>query len=429
MDISGRGLNTLPATTQATGVITGAHQTATRTEVVSPTVEVPKPVLAGRIWHDKPVFKIQFKTAEASRHFKAVMLEHTKGIDLEGKVRFDADTKSVEIFYFPRIARALIPREALDKCSDGGTLAAIESHADSLGSDDLNSGDPHTPLFAQMSAAYNREQEIAFAWRAKAWESTCQGVNLSAPRPQLCKTQFNASHDDHCKLWEQLARTNLVLGESHLDDHQFLKKNLAYFGARGYDTLFLEGVHAEAQSMLDAWVRSTEPVPSPELKALLGDKVELVVQAKAAGIRVVGIDSEQTYVVQTLDRNQYIKTRTGGFNDMAHEIIKKQKGPGKFLVYVGEDHALRSKSGVPGIAAVLQIPAVILRNAYGIPKDKFCLLSGSETFFSDLAAYDRFSASNFNSVVECPLMGHTGCDIWIEASPDANWSLGQMPRQ
>ncbi|HSY29927.1 MAG TPA: hypothetical protein VK832_20620, partial [Burkholderiaceae bacterium] len=126
----------------------------------------------------------------------------------------------------------------------------------------------------------------------------CRQANARELRP-LCDTKFEASNADVSNLFKHITEQDqdLILGENHEDDHSFLEKNIAYFADRGYDTLLLEGVHYETQSMLDAWFKSSESTPPLELKLLLGSKLSLVTKAKAARIRVVGIDSEQTYIV------------------------------------------------------------------------------------------------------------------------------------
>gem|GEM_PF-5833534 len=104
-------------------------------------------------------------------------------------------------------------------------------------------------------------------------------------------------------------------------------------------------------------------------------------------------------------------------------------GSKKCIFYVGADHALKSSGGTPGIATVVQAPVVILRNVFEMSekREEFRILAGSEPFFHDEDKYVEFVdwlGESFTAV-DYPMRSrpNPACDIWIEASPGANWSL------
>ncbi len=82
-----------------------------------------------------------------------------------------------------------------------------------------------------------------------------------------------------------------------------------------------------------------------ELAMVLGRHCSLVTKAKSAGIRTVGIDTQQTYLPEPDNLHEYGAKREGAMNDMAVEIIRKEQGRGKYVARVGEDHLLLSTHG------------------------------------------------------------------------------------
>ena len=270
---------------------------------------------------------------------------------MEGKIRFDPAALQIDIHYFPRIARNLLmPLSELfpePKCFE----------PDVLGTRFEPSGNRANNRFQLihrfMTVDYAREHEDAFEYRSKRWGDTCRQIERNGERPTWCTTNCNATYQDYRNLFETITNQSFLLGEDHDDRNAFVENNIELLAKRGFDTLFLEGIPYEAQCLIDAYLAMPAESNMPaELAMVLGRHCSLVTKAKLAGIRTVGIDTQQTYLPEPDDLHEYGAKREGAMNDTAVEIIRKEQGRGKYIARVGEQHLLLSTHGIPGMGSL-----------------------------------------------------------------------------
>lgn len=175
----------------------------------------------------------------------------------------------------------------------------------------------------------------------------------------------------------------IIIGERHHDrvPKEFIMNNLDRFKQEGVETLFLEHLFYDTmQTRLDNYFTLENNSLPPLLETYLlylddgfassrpnyysspSDRIEpgfkeLVVAAKKAGIRVVGIDTESSYELGTGG------SRIEGMNYTAYEIMQKEKGSGKFIALVGSAHTSTFK-GVPGLRELMGCPSLIIEEKY-----------------------------------------------------------------
>lgn len=170
----------------------------------------------------------------------------------------------------------------------------------------------------------------------------------------------------------------VFIGEFHDNgaSKSFLIENMQRLKEAGVTTLFMEFVEYDGgQKALDAYFQSKDPkmdIP-PEVKVILQeyddhfhfeDKgipgfMDLVRAAKAAGIRIVGLESEASSLAG------YSRTGSGGaerleaLNYNTKVIIDKEKGDGKFIALMGTSHVIET-DGVLGMSQMMGLPSMLL---------------------------------------------------------------------
>lgn len=179
---------------------------------------------------------------------------------------------------------------------------------------------------------------------------------------------------------DDLLTGNFIVGESHdcLSSKQFLIENMHNLKMAGFTTLFLEHLYYEDQKALNEYCGRTTSITSPMpestfeclntldqthmAKHRLGPQLpfsfkDVVLAAKMAGIRVVGIDTEYEYktysaVKGALSESGLNTRRQESMNYVATKIIEKEmeaKPTEKWVALMGESH-IKMQSDVLGVS-------------------------------------------------------------------------------
>lgn len=201
--------------------------------------------------------------------------------------------------------------------------------------------------------------------------------------PQTAKKPLGKTSD----LFEE----SFVIGEahSHISPKQFLIANMEKMKANGYQVLFMEHLFYDThQEDLDQFLKTGEM--SNELmvqlkkmndhgmghffgphSSLTGDiwkkdnYIEVLQAARAAGIRIVGIDISSVYNSQKIgfDSEQLDDTRIGYMNYTAAHIMEREinalAADQKWCALMGNAH-VNSFSNTPGIAELLHTRSVYI---------------------------------------------------------------------
>lgn len=174
----------------------------------------------------------------------------------------------------------------------------------------------------------------------------------------------------------------LCVGEvhHHQNPKKFIIDNLEAFKSMGGTTLFLEHIMYDTmQPLLDAYFASLSDEMPPVMEAYLtnldaGQRttapytfMALVRRAKAAGIRVVGIDTSLSYGAgySTYD-GRHGSDRMKAMNYVAQQIIKYEKGAGKYIALIGSSHGsslLNEDRSTAGVAELLQCPFIVIEDS------------------------------------------------------------------
>ena len=183
----------------------------------------------------------------------------------------------------------------------------------------------------------------------------------------------------------------ICFGEVHHDTapKMFLIENMKEFRNQGVTTLFMEHLFYDStQSWLDDYFNAPKDAPmnkylaafleSMSARFFLHDKrynfKTVIESAKAAGIRVVALDTTVSYNMGTDPHSFGVvnsESRYKSMNFVANTIIQREKKEGKFIALMGSGHA-GCTQGVPGVSNLLAIPSVVVE---GIdePLDKLTL--------------------------------------------------------
>ncbi len=170
----------------------------------------------------------------------------------------------------------------------------------------------------------------------------------------------------------------VCIGEDHKDPNpkRLLIEKMDKLFQKGVRTLFVEHLFFDSmQPSLDRALKGEKKELPPYIaEYLMGldkgfdlDKspygyLALVQTALKVGIRVVGIDTTASYLCG-VSRKRGVdcsRERYLGMNFVAGMIISRERqvpGTGKFMALMGINHTLR-KLDVPGVAEVLEVPAV-----------------------------------------------------------------------
>lgn len=178
--------------------------------------------------------------------------------------------------------------------------------------------------------------------------------------------------------FSQLLQDSFCIGEAHRDiaPKRFLIENMKLLKERGYETLFMEHLFYDSamQDSLDDYFQGSEMTADLEdyLKRLntgFDGPIEehlsvsdynfltLVRSAKENGIKVVGIDTNESYLMGKTEYGSHGEERMRGMNFVAQEVIKKESNSKKWVALMGNLH-LGSCNNIPGVAQLLNVPSV-----------------------------------------------------------------------
>ncbi|MBA3660360.1 MAG: hypothetical protein H0W64_01400 [Gammaproteobacteria bacterium] len=160
------------------------------------------------------------------------------------------------------------------------------------------------------------------------------------------------------------------IGEIHHHQYpkRFLIEHLKELKEIGIDTLFIEFLYYDAhQALLDEYFKGTKDALPATLESFLNYKDsitnckkykygDIVVAAKKAGIRVVGLDCYDSLLsfgefFSRVEKNARIKT----FNIHAYNIIKKES-KGRYAAFMGLDHSyINGHTAYPQLKSVAEL--------------------------------------------------------------------------
>lgn len=186
------------------------------------------------------------------------------------------------------------------------------------------------------------------------------------PLPVECIMSAESLSSDR-KLLEEIFVTKgfqgVCAGEIHTERNSkaFIIDNLEAMRRMGVTTLFMESLlYDTMQPFLDDYYTSHSSVMPPMLAAYLealdgGQSLthpytytEIVRRAKEVGIRIVAIDTsvshgtKETKGIYGIERPELLESfenRLKAMNYVAEQIIRHEKGPGKFIAFMGSHHA------------------------------------------------------------------------------------------
>lgn len=184
-----------------------------------------------------------------------------------------------------------------------------------------------------------------------------------------------------------LQTEGLVVGESHSDTSpkDFLIRNMEELKKNGVSTIFLEHVFIDTmQEELDNYLKGPPDAKFPvaleghlkvhEFLQRAGTGIkpseyegntlkDVIIAAKKAGIRVVGLDTVTSYQSGTSEKFGVTdaSARLKGMNFVANEIVQNEKGKGKYVILCGLDHACtNSGDKVAGLNEILGVPTIAI---------------------------------------------------------------------
>jgi hypothetical protein len=185
----------------------------------------------------------------------------------------------------------------------------------------------------------------------------------------------------------ELLNGNLLLGEvhEHISPKKFLIENMKILAEAGVKILFLEHIFYENQHELDVYCAqgkklfATPPVP-PRTAAALSEKdmrmtgsaddrakynfTQVVVAARKAGIRVVGIDGYyeyEKYSGKSIGEDGLKANRHASMNFMATEIMRREihaNPHAKWVGLIGDAHLKQLRPGVLGMRELMRTRVV-----------------------------------------------------------------------
>jgi hypothetical protein len=171
----------------------------------------------------------------------------------------------------------------------------------------------------------------------------------------------------------------LIIGECHSDlcSKKFLIEYMKEMKEQSVKTIFFEHLFYDTmQEDLDNYFKNADLKMPKRLEIYLdgldkGNGInhlkwnfkEIIKAAKEAGIRIVAIDTEASYMCGNSFRDGASgPDRMYGLNYQALQIIQKEKGKDKYIVFVGSAHVSKSY-GVPGLSEILNLPNLVISDA------------------------------------------------------------------
>jgi hypothetical protein len=172
-----------------------------------------------------------------------------------------------------------------------------------------------------------------------------------------------------------------IVGEIHMDvaPKKFLISRMKDFARLGVKTLFFEHIPHEAfQQDLDQFHNNGTMSQALRfyLTMLTNDfmrskspgygYLEVVQEAQKNGIRVVAIDTEESYSYES--DIELSNDRIVAMNYVANQIINQKKGDGKFVIFAGSAHTATysiknylGHSQTPGLSEILGCPNIVIK--------------------------------------------------------------------
>ncbi len=179
----------------------------------------------------------------------------------------------------------------------------------------------------------------------------------------------------------------LFIGEAHQQvvAKKFLCDNLKVMKSMGVTTLFLENISYDTmQRLLDEYFASSSDTMPTLLKRRLIDMgllnsldtrydyLALVQAAKAAGIRIVALDTTVCHTGKPYRLDPI--PRLTMLNYIAEKIIRHEKGPGKYVALMGGDHISShrpaDKPYIPGVADLCRCPTLAIEESVLLPWER-----------------------------------------------------------
>lgn len=303
----------------------------------------------------KPNLCVKFEKAE---DFQNLMKEwKNSSISKDFKIAFDEKTLSVFLPYTSHEMKGLVTKNPFLKSYFGGSQKSVFDNWSSVIPLKYYKVGVHQDLPSLMTKAdefFSKLQPIDF------------DLNISpsaSPKDMMNQilTQKNFS--------------GVLIGENH---HEYFPKkilieNMQQLKSQGVDTFFLEHLQYDIiQPDLDEYMKSPDDKMPDILEAYL-DRLDtgqllnidhpygfkaLVKAAKKNNLRVVGIDTEASYLAGYSTRSgSEGSDRIRGLNYQAQEIMHQEGGGKKFVALVGNAHVSTSYK-VPGLSEILGVPNI-----------------------------------------------------------------------
>ncbi|ASV37483.1 hypothetical protein CI807_15255 [Pseudomonas sp. NS1(2017)] len=193
------------------------------------------------------------------------------------------------------------------------------------------------------------------AWFARDWRQFYRTVQ-TPPRPLPLVLPASATVDDLIRVWPD-AVDGMVLGEAHdeIASVTFLTDHMQALYARGFRTLYIEGMHATGQPVVHFAPGSQGVMASVSRKA------------RSCGMSVRGLDDNRL----TLHRDVYTSrpridalVRIEEMNYFAARQIQAHHPTdgGKWIAWVGKAH-MNTSGSTPGLAELMGGVSVDIGNA------------------------------------------------------------------
>lgn len=173
----------------------------------------------------------------------------------------------------------------------------------------------------------------------------------------------------------------IAIGELHEDQasKKLLIDNMPRLKQQGVETIFLEHISDTFQDALDAFYASPTLEMPRALRLVLEREdrnrgltskpynfVNLVLQAKRCGIRVVAIETYASYFQPSFHDDNFTHIRCSMMNYVAANAFEKNRkskdNPGKYLFFVGSAHINKAYSGVAGISEITGCPTLVVED-------------------------------------------------------------------
>jgi hypothetical protein len=193
----------------------------------------------------------------------------------------------------------------------------------------------------------------------RVWLTT---IKIPSPLPALGTSRpichHRGSREQYAAVLNELSEHNLLIGELH--DHfaalNFVIQNLAWLRQRGYTTIYLENLPAEAQRLASAYLSGLSSTPmSPELKIAAMELATILEKAKEAGMRVMFVDTDLVAPESLGSKDLNDRARAAALNAFAAGIINDdaaRQADGKFIALFGIFHVWMDTSGVSDVVGI-----------------------------------------------------------------------------